>query len=680
MSVALSTSQILAAAKAKAQNPQVAPLSQEADAAAPKGDVVQAERVLTAEEAAELAAYLPQRFTPSADALTSAVPHPLEHYRLTKTATGAPLPPAVYVVPDFVSVDEEAQLLSLVGSSPAASWTMLKRRSLQMWGGTPATAADPDAEFVPSPLPAWQEQLIDRLVSTGVSPSAKALRPNHVLLNRYEQGQGILAHKDGPLYAPQVAILSLHSHTVMDFFARLADSLPGAQYVPAFSVFLPPRSLLLFSEQLYSNYFHAIAERDEDELDPRRVLGLPESTSGTTTVLQRSTRISLTIRRVHTRAERMQAQQRESATGVTVAHSTAAAAAAAPASSSSSSASSSTASTASPLLSDDHEVSTAYSVPVIDIGPLLSDNDAEGRLRVSREIFAACTGDGFFYISNHGVSLELQQDLERLTRAFFALPLESKMRISMERGGSAWRGYFPCFGELTSGKPDIKEGLYLGTELTDDHPLVQANTPMHGSNLFPDEELPELRPTVLAYLSALTELAHRLLEGVALGLGLDAQHFRSNYTQDPTVLFRLFNYPEHASHARDETSYGVGEHTDYGVLTILKQDDSGGLQVKSPSHGCWIAAPPLENTFVVNIGDMLERLTGGRFQSTPHRVRNLAPRDRISAPFFFDPSWHSRVTPLPLDHLPPATNVSDSRKTRWDKSSVFDFEGQLGEG
>jgi isopenicillin N synthase-like dioxygenase len=145
-------------------------------------------------------------------------------------------------------------------------------------------------------------------------------------------------------------------------------------------------------------------------------------------------------------------------------------------------------------------------------------------------------------------------------------------------------------------------------------------------------------------------------------------------------LFRLFNYPEHASHARDETSYGVGEHTDYGVLTILKQDDSGGLQVKSPSHGCWIAAPPLENTFVVNIGDMLERLTGGRFQSTPHRVRNLAPRDRISAPFFFDPSWHSRVTPLPLDHLPPATNVSDSRKTRWDKSSVFDFEGQQGEG
>jgi len=109
-----------------------------------------------------------------------------------------------------------------------------------------------------------------------------------------------------------------------------------------------------------------------------------------------------------------------------------------------------------------------------------------------------------------------------------------------------------------------------------------------------------MRAVVLEYIERVTQLAHAIMEGIAVGLGLEADYFRRHYTRDPTVLFRIFNYPEHASAARDEESWGVGEHTDYGVLTILKQDDSGGLQVKSPSAG-WIHAPPIENTFVCNM-------------------------------------------------------------------------------
>ena len=118
----------------------------------------------------------------------------------------------------------------------------------------------------------------------------------------------------------------------------------------------------------------------------------------------------------------------------------------------------------------------------------------------------------------------------------------------------------------------------------------------------------------------------------------------------------------------------MGEHTDYGLLTILLQDDAGGLEVKSRSR--WVAAPPVPGSFVCNIGDMLDRMTGGLYRSTPHRVRNPAPRDRLSFPFFFDPNFFARVRPieLPGRDLPP-----DDRDERWDRASVHAFEGTYGD-
>jgi isopenicillin N synthase-like dioxygenase len=174
---------------------------------------------------------------------------------------------------------------------------------------------------------------------------------------------------------------------------------------------------------------------------------------------------------------------------------------------------------------------------------------------IAAEIEAACRDSGFFYVAGHGVPADLLTRIEAASRAFFALPLESRMEIEMARGGRAWRGYFPVGGELTSGRPDRKEGVYFGVELGDDDPRVRAGVPLHGRNLFP-REVPELRDLVLAYLDALGGVAQTVLRGIAVSLGLEAEYFATRYTANPTVLFRIFHYPP-AAPADDD--WGVGE-------------------------------------------------------------------------------------------------------------------------
>jgi isopenicillin N synthase-like dioxygenase len=307
-------------------------------------------------------------------------------------------------------------------------------------------------------------------------------------------------------------------------------------------------------------------------------------------------------------------------------------------------------------------------LPVIDIGPLVRGEPLEATATVAGQIDLACRDRGFFYVTGHGVPAGLLGELTAASAEFFALPLADKLEIEMERGGRAWRGYFPVGAELTSGQPDLKEGLYFGTELPADDSRVRAGLPLHGPNLFP-RQVSGLRPVVLAYLDALTVAGQAALAGVALSLGLEASYFSAGYTADPTILFRIFHYPP--SPPGDE-GWGVGEHTDYGLLTLLAQDATGGLQVAAPEG--WIDAPPIPGTLVCNIGDMLDRLTGGWYRSTPHRVRNISGHGRLSFPFFLDPAFTAEVPPLPAR----AAAVPDGSR-RWDGQDLRAFTGTYGD-
>jgi isopenicillin N synthase-like dioxygenase len=310
-------------------------------------------------------------------------------------------------------------------------------------------------------------------------------------------------------------------------------------------------------------------------------------------------------------------------------------------------------------------------LPVIEMSALFDRGDAAGRARVAGAIARACEAHGFFYLTGHGISLQTLADLETQSRRFFALPEAEKLKIDMAHGGRAWRGFFPVGGELTSGVPDLKEGLYLGTDLPADHARVKAQMPMHGANLWP-EALPELKIAAETYMTGATRAAAALMEGFSISLGLDDDYFRDAYTNEPTVLFRIFHYPAHGPGKGDwSQSWGVGEHTDYGLLTLLAQDRFGGLQVKAP--GGWIEAPPIEGALVCNIGDMLERLTGGRYRSTPHRVKNVSGHDRLSFPLFFDPDFTAKMAPLP------GVAITTSADGRWDGASVHDFDGTYGD-
>ncbi len=303
-------------------------------------------------------------------------------------------------------------------------------------------------------------------------------------------------------------------------------------------------------------------------------------------------------------------------------------------------------------------------VPVIDITPLVT---GVGDPRpVAAAIDRACREVGFFAIAGHGVAAADLDALIDATQRFFALPAADKQAVAMARAGLAWRGWFPLGGELTSGRPDAKEGYYFGRELPAGDPR-----PLHGPNLWPSEPS-ALRPAVDTWMRAMEQLAQLVLSAIAVGLGLDAQWFVDELTADPVVLFRAFRYP--ALGADPGFEWSVGEHTDYGLLTLLAQDGTPGLEVRV--DGSWRAVPADRDLIVCNLGDMLDRMTGGRYRSTTHRVRNVTDHERLSFPFFCDPGWDAAVQPLPvLAGDPPP----DDGPTRWDGTSLRMLSGTYGE-
>ena len=285
-------------------------------------------------------------------------------------------------------------------------------------------------------------------------------------------------------------------------------------------------------------------------------------------------------------------------------------------------------------------------IPIINISALCVDepNYTSKEIHfITNAINKACSSYGFFYITGYEsiVSSKSISNLESLATTFFNQTQQEKMNISMKQSGLHWKGYFPSGDELTSGSPDAKEGIYFGEEYSLDSPQVLHKLAMHGPNQFPTPK-EQWRSAVLHYMNALTILGLRLMRGIALSLNLPSNHFEKIFMQPkPFTPFRIFRYPG------NDSRQGVGRHTDYGCLTILKQDDVGGLEVEIEPN-TWIKAPPVSNSFVVNIGDMLEIWTSGVYKATPHRVKPGLKKTRMSMPFFFDPSFDAVIDPKEL--------------------------------
>ena len=271
------------------------------------------------------------------------------------------------------------------------------------------------------------------------------------------------------------------------------------------------------------------------------------------------------------------------------------------------------------------------SLPIIDMTGLRSSN-ALDRAKVGAEIRSACLDKGFFYLKGHGVSKQLREASMDVIREFFSQPPDVKLEMDMALS-SCNRGYEKLRGQtLEPGAPaDLKEGYYIGRDLPVEDSRVIEGKFNHGPNIWP-ESLPQFQNVLETYYAEMLEVARTLMRGLALSLNLNEDHF-DEFCKEELATLRLLHYPEQPPNPQPGEK-GCGEHSDFGTLTLLLQDDCGGLQVWDENEG-WTDAPPVPDTYIVNLGDMIARWTNDHYHSTLHRVINTSGRDRYSMPFFY---------------------------------------------
>lgn len=338
----------------------------------------------------------------------------------------------------------------------------------------------------------------------------------------------------------------------------------------------------------------------------------------------------------------------------------------------------------------------ANELPVIDFAPL-SGRNAEAIDRIAREVHDACRDIGFLTIVNHPVPPAKIKEIFRQSQRFFALPLADKMKAYMGNS-NLFRGYLPMDepgkqkayrGKAIEGfqphldparmkarKPHKNEAFQASLELPADDPDVKAGKPLHGANLWPDN-LPGFREAVLDYHTTMTEFAALVASVFARGLGLEKDYFAQFYKK-PLIQVRLLHYLPQETQAALEGGDSRA-HQDAGGFTMLQQDDVGGLEIKTKS-GEWLIVPPVENSFVVNIGDSMRMWTNNRFASTFHRVVNHYGRERYSVGVFANPDYDTVIRPLPTcvdaEHPPTFDKMLSGEALLFLYSRVWPSQGQ----
>ena len=280
---------------------------------------------------------------------------------------------------------------------------------------------------------------------------------------------------------------------------------------------------------------------------------------------------------------------------------------------------------------------------------LLDDPD---RNRAVESLRRACVDYGFFYLEGHGLKASFLDDVMAQSKALFDLPLESKLQVRdviLNRGYTAFEE--ETLDPSTQSKGDTKEGFYIGQHVPKDSPEYNP-AKLKGPQPWPTAETcgnnafdcATFQSTMETYLKETAHVAFRLVQLLALAIGVDDEHYFDAAFEDPFAVIRLLHYAKEKSQP-EEGVYACGAHSDYGMVTLLLTDENPGLQIYT-QQGEWVDVPPRPHAFVVNLGDMLERWTNGMFRSTRHRVLTNADSERYSIPFFYEPSFDTQVTCL----------------------------------
>lgn len=271
-------------------------------------------------------------------------------------------------------------------------------------------------------------------------------------------------------------------------------------------------------------------------------------------------------------------------------------------------------------------------IPVVDLSDFLS-GDATRKQKFVNELGKAYEEVGFVAVKNHGISDDLIADLYKYVQAFFALPTETKLKYE-KKELAGQRGYTSFGREHAKGyeAPDLKEFFQLGQTVTDNDPIKEE---------YPDnvtvEEVREFTPTMLSAYSNFEKSGKSLLQAIALYLGLD-EHYFDEYVHNGNSILRAIHYPPITSEPK--SAIRAEQHEDINLITLLVGASADGLQILTKQNE-WVGVTSLPEQIVVNVGDMLQRLTNNRLRSTTHRVvnppRELWATSRYSIPFFLHP-------------------------------------------